>query len=253
ARPLRMLLSMQMIVAFAAGATVMFYFQRSWFPVITTTIEQLPRQARWDHRLLQWPTQPKPAALAHNPLAAIVLDWSLSGRAGQLSDVQVEFGSTHWRVRSLLGYSEFHYAEGRFELENAIVKPAWEAWKPAGLAFVGITAAIGIFCSWILLATLGAPIAKLIGFFANRDLSLGQAWKLCGAALMPGAIVFTIALVLYSILRLNLFGLLLAFVIHLSLDLFYMLLAPCRLPKKAAIASPLIPPANPFRSPNTEA
>lgn len=246
ARPLRMLLTLQVVVACAGGAAVILYFQHAWCPLVNEVIGRLPKKARWDHRSFEWTGEPSPIALAHNQLAALVVDLDLTGKAGQLSDVQVEFGATQWRIRSLFGYLDFPYAAGLFDLEPALLKPAWEAWKPAYLAFTGAISAFGIFCSWIGLATLGAPVARLMAFFSDRDLRLSQAWKICGAALMPGAIFFTAAIILYAFFRLNLIGLLLAALIHLFVDAIYMVIAPCRFPKKAPDATPLAPDANPF-------
>ncbi len=222
----------------------MVYFKNTWWPIVPAAIAQLPRGAKFDHRALQWTNQAAPAALGHNSLAALVVDLDLTGKAGQLSDVQLEFGSTGWRIRSLLGYSQFRYGDGRFDLDAATLNPAWGAWKPAFLAILGASAALAIFAGWIILATLGAPFAKLMSFFADRDLTLGQAWKVCGAALMPGALFFSAAIALYTFMRLNLFGLALAALIHLAIDAIYMLLAPCRLSKKVANEPSFARPSN---------
>src|SRR5205807_1820555 len=39
----------------------------------------------------------------------------------------------------------------------------------------------------------------LLGFFANRDLSARGSWRLAGAALMPGALFLSGAIVLYGL------------------------------------------------------
>jgi hypothetical protein len=246
-----MLIGLQMVVACAGGAAIILYFQSAWCPLVNEVIKIVPRQAGWNQGTFSWPGQNNAAALAHNPLAALIVDLDLTGKAGQLSDVQVEFGARRWRIRSLLGYLDFPYASGSFDLDPAYLRPAWDAWKPAYLVFAGLLAAIGIFSTWILLAAIGAPVAKLMSFFSDRDLTILQSWKVCGAGLMPGAIFFTLAIILYSESRLNLIGLFLAAIIHLVLDAFYMIVAPCRVPKKAAVESALVPSGNPFTGAST--
>jgi hypothetical protein len=246
-----MLIGLQLVVACAGGAAITLYFHTAWCPLVNEVIKTVPKQAGWNQGTFSWPGQNRATALAHNPLAALIVDLPLTGKAGQLSDVQVEFGATRWRIRSLLGYWDFPYTLGLFDLDPAYLRPAWDAWKPAFLVFAGLLAAIGIFCSWILLAAIGAPVAKLMSFFSDRDLTMLQSWKVCGAGLMPGAIFFTVAIMLYSWSRLNLIGLFLAAAIHLVVDAVYMMVAPCRVPKKAA-ATASVPPGNPFTGSSTD-
>ena len=56
----------------------------------------------------------------------------------------------------------------------------------------------GLMVSWACLATVYCLPAWLIGFFANRDCSLGGSWRLAGAALMPGALLMCAVIVLYG-------------------------------------------------------
>jgi len=233
-RPLRVLLSFQLIVAGASAAAIMLYFKNAWWPLVPNALNQLPAEARFENRELHWPVQASLTELGRNALAGIIVDLDLTGEAGQLSDLQLEFGRRQWRIRSLLGYSQFNYDDRRLDLDASALKPAWEAWKPALFVMFGASSGAAILCCWIVLAGIGAPIAKLISFFADRDLTMGQAWKLCGAALMPGALFFSAGIVLYACSRLNLVGLALTATIHLLIGVAFMLFAPCRLPKKAA-------------------
>jgi len=250
-RPLRVLLLFQFVVACVGAAAIMFYFQNAWWPLIPNALNQLPASAKFDQGQLYWPNQPAVTELGRNALAAIVVDPDQTGKASLLSDVQIVFGVSGWRIRSLLGYTQFSYGNGLLNLNPSVLKPVWGAWKPAFLVMIGAGSALAVFASWIILAAIGAPIAKLMSFFADRDLKLSQAWKLCSAALMPGALFFSVGIALYAYSRLNLLGLGLAAIIHLLIGGVYMLFAPWRLPKKAAPEPFSRRPTNPFRPPQS--
>jgi hypothetical protein len=89
-----------------------------------------------------------------------------------------------------------------------------------------------------------APV-RLIAFYADREMKIGAAWRLAGAAMMPGALLMSGAVVLYSLHRLNLVGLLFAWLLHLVLGWIYVGIAPARLPR---LSTALPRRRNPFGS-----
>jgi hypothetical protein len=97
--------------------------------------------------------------------------------------------------------------------------------------------------SWWLLATLYFLPVWLGGFFTNRDLNLSQSWKLAGAALMPGALVMTLAMVVYGFGVLDLVQLTAAAGAHLIVSWVYLVWSVWAAPKSRAIAPAT---ANPF-------
>jgi hypothetical protein len=75
--------------------------------------------------------------------------------------------------------------------------------------------------------------AWLVGFFANRELSLGGSWRLAGAALMPGALLMCGALLLYGWGALDIVRLTVAAALHLVMGWVYVVASPLRLPRQA--------------------
>ncbi len=90
---------------------------------------------------------------------------------------------------------------------------------------------------WALLATLYSVPAWLIGFFANRELSLRGSWRLAGAALMPGAIFFTMAILMYGFVALDLVQLAAAAMAHIIIGWVYVLTSSLSCPRQRGIAA----------------
>jgi hypothetical protein len=91
--------------------------------------------------------------------------------------------------------------------------------------------------SWASLATVYFLVAWLVGFFANRDLSLPGSWRLAGAALMPGALLLSAAIVLYGWGALDLVRLAISAAVHLVMGWVYLFVSPLSLPRRQAAAA----------------
>jgi hypothetical protein len=74
----------------------------------------------------------------------------------------------------------------------------------------------------------------LVGFFANRDLSLRGSWRLAGAALLPGALLLTAAIVLYGSGAFDLVRLAVAGAAHPVVGWVYLIVSPLRCPSHPA-------------------
>ena len=120
--------------------------------------------------------------------------------------------------------------------------PWWGAWAPAILAMVAGLVVAGLMVSWACLATVYFLPAWLVGFFANRDLSLRGSWRLAGAALMPGALFMCAAIFLYGWGALDLVRLAVAAAVHWVMGWVYLFASPFCLPRHPAAAAK----ANPF-------
>ena len=96
--------------------------------------------------------------------------------------------------------------------------------------------------TWACLATVCFLPVWLVGFFANRDLSLRGSWRLAGAALMPGALFMCAVVFLYGCCVMDLVGLAVAGALHLVISWVYLIISPLCLPRHPeAVAK-----ANPF-------
>jgi hypothetical protein len=231
--PLRRLLLGQFIVALVAAASVAWFVHRAWFPTIGDAIRQLLPQGELRSGSLDW-QGPTPSLLAEGRFLAIVIDLDHAGAARSPAHVQVEFGRTDCKVFSLFGYARAAYPRGwTLPFNRGELGPWWGAWAPAILAIAAGLVVSSLMVVWACLATVYCPLAWLVGFFANRDLTLRGSWYLAGAALMPGALVLSGAIVLYGWGALDIVRLTVAAALHLVLGWVYVFISPLRLPRQA--------------------
>jgi hypothetical protein len=216
----------------------------AWFPVISQAVEQLPATGEIRSGLLTWGGD-SPAVLARNRFLAIAVD--LREQRGLLAPAHVyaEFSQTHLRFHSLLGYAEWAYPQDRvISFGRAEVAPRWGAWKPALLAGVIAGTALALLAIWTLLALVYVGPVWLLGFYANRNLDFPSAWRLCGASLMPGALVMCVGIASYGAGLFNLPELGAAFVLHLLVGWLYVAISPSCLEPHPELKGT---PRNPFK------
>jgi hypothetical protein len=230
------LLLVQFVAAVFAATIVVWFVQSGWFSTISEAIEQLPSTGEIRSGKLSWTGDPT-LALAENRFFACSVDLRHEGSARSPADVQVEFGEDDFKIFSLFGAWREAYPRGWvIEFNRTGLKPWWGAWSPALLAITGIAVITGLMLSWSVLATLYCWMAWLVGFFANRDLSLSGSWRLAGAGLIPGAMVMGLAIWLYGLGALDLVQLLAATAFHMAIGWFYTLFGPLGAPLHPAVA-----------------
>lgn len=245
---LKRLILVQFIVAVCAGVTMVFLAATVLAPVITQAIASLPGEGAVRDGSLVWSTN-APVKLGENPFLSIVVDPDENNDFGQTSDFQLELNHRQVKIRSLLGYLRVPYAGGWvIYLNRPEADPWWGARKPFILGGIGLGTVAGLFLCWGVLATVYSGPARLIAYFTDRDASWFGCWKLCGAALMTGALVFTLALWLYGCQQLPLVGLLLALLLHVLIGWAYVIVATLRLPLLADVRPKKV---NPFRPADT--
>lgn len=196
--PLRRLLLVQFVVALAAAIAVVWFLRTAWFPTVRQAIEHLPAQGDMKSGKLNWPGD-SPVMLAEGHFLAFDVDTNHTGALRSPAQIQIEFGRDDIFFYSLAGYREWPYrAEWNFGFNRAALQPWWGAWVPPiqWLAFAGML--FWCLLSWWMLATIYFLPVWLGGFFGNRHLSFRGSWKLAGAALMPGALLMILAIVLYG-------------------------------------------------------
>jgi hypothetical protein len=96
--------------------------------------------------------------------------------------------------------------------------------------------------TWALMATVYCLPAWVVGFYADRRVSLRESWRLAGAALMPGALLLTTAIFFYGLGALDLVHLVVAGAAHFLIGWVYVIVSPLYLPKHTAAVGR----ANPF-------
>jgi hypothetical protein len=246
--PLSRLLLVQFVIAALAAAAVVWLLYDSCFPAVRAAIRNLPATGVIRSGRLEWPGD-APQLLAEGRLLAFAVDADHSDQIRSPADVQIEFGRQSVRIYSLFGYVERNYpTDWTMVFNRTDLEPLWGAWEPEWLAVTPLTAVAGLIGLWALLATVYFLPVRLIGFLANRALDGRGSWKLAGAALLPGALLLTAAIVLYDFGALNLIQFCLCFALHLVLGWIYLLVSPLFLPRTAS--GP--PGDNPFSSARTE-
>jgi hypothetical protein len=223
------LLLVQFVVALVAAGSVVWFLHKAWFPTIGEAIHRLPPQGEFRSGKLDWAGD-SPACLAEGRFLALVVDLGHAGKVRSPAHLQVEFGRADFKIYSLLGYVRGAYSPGwAVAFNQTELEPWWGAWAPAILAIVGGLVVVGLMISWACLATLYFLPAWLVGFFANRDLSLGGSWRLAGAALMPGALLMCVAVFLYGCGVLDPVRLAVAGTVHVVIGWVFLFAGPlCR-------------------------
>ena len=216
----------QAIFAVLAAGAVVWVLSDGIFPVINAAIGALPDTGAIHGARLDW-RDDSPLELAEGRIIAIGVDLDHGGSLRSPADFQFEFGRDSLCIFSLFGVAELDYPPGYIIAANQPdARPTWGAWFPDILALAALGTFFGLLLVWALLATVYALPVWLICFFANRDLTLHASWKLAGAALMPGAGLMSLALVLYDLAVFDLVQLCFAFGMHLVIGWIYLFVSP---------------------------
>jgi len=240
------LLLIQLLVASLVAASVVWFLERGWFPVVRSAIHELPLEGELSGGQLDWHGE-TPVQLAGNRFLGFAVDLYHSGRLGRESHLQVEFGREDLRVYSLLGYDIIDYPPGRkMAFNRTELEPRWGAWEP----FIAVGAAMftvaGLMVSWTALATIYFVPVWVISFLENRDLNLAQSWRLAGATMMPGALFLVAGLAGYRLGWIDLIQFAAVWGLHFVIGWIYLLIGPLFCPRSAGVKKAK---ANPFVEP----
>lgn len=220
------LLVVQAVVALLGAAVTVWLLSSGIFPTINRAIGELPDSGEIHSGKLEW-RDDSPVLLAEGRILALSVDLEHGGALRSPADFQLEFGTDSVRVFSLFGETEFAYPPGYVIAANQPdARPAWGAWAPDILGLAAIGAFWGLMLTWAVLATIYFIPVWLVCLFTNRDLNFRASWKLAGAALMPGAVLFSLSLAMYVLGRFTLVQLCFAFGMHLVVGWLYLFVSP---------------------------
>jgi hypothetical protein len=235
-------LVVQFVFAVMACAVIMRIFYATWIPVMNKAVRELPMQGEIRNGRLAMENA-APRILAENRFFGLAIDPRHAGEARTAAHVDAELGARDLRLYSLSGYLTFAYPTYRIALNHDETIPAWGAWRPATIAVTGGVALVWLFALWLVLQSIYIWPVWFLGFMANRELSFRGAWCVSGAALMPGALFFTLSLIIYGLGWLDLIQLAAAAAIHLVIGWIYLPFAIAKTPKTLEKGAPK---ENPF-------
>jgi hypothetical protein len=236
------LLLVQFVAASLAAVAGVWFLSDGCFPTVRAAIRNLPVTGEIRAGRLDWPGH-LPQLLAEGRFLAFMVDPNHSGQIHSPADVQIEFGRESVRIISLFGYTELNYPRDWIVSFNRTdLEPPWGAWEPELLAIAVLALVAGLMLTWAALAAIYLLPVRLISIFVNRDLDFRGSWKLAGAALMPGALLLTVAVVLFDFAVLDLAQFCFLFAAHFALGWIYLFLSQFFLPR----IDPALPKENPF-------
>lgn len=220
------LLVVQSFCALLAVGALVWLLADGFFPTVDAAIRRLPSTGDISHGRLHW-LRDSPQMLAEGHFLAFSVDLKHSGLLRSPAQFQFEFGENSIVIYSLFGESEIVYPPDQaFYFDRVDVQPIWGAWSPEILGIVAVAVFFGLLLVWGLLATLYFLPVYSICFYANRDLNFRQSWRLAGAALMPGALLLTLAIVLYGVGVFDVVQFCFAFIMHLVVGWIYLFVSP---------------------------
>ena len=235
------LLLVQFVVALLTAVAVGWFLSIHWFPSVRKAIRQLPDTGVIRAGQITTPRD-STAPLVETRYLCIAVDAADSGVASSLADLRVEFHRTNYAICGFAGCVKRAYpSDTTMQFNRSEVESWWGAWQPMLFGMAGLIVVGGLFASWLLLATIYFPIAWVIAYFKDRRITAPGAWKLASAALLPGALLVCVGIVLYGLGIADLLRLLVLWLAHFVVGWVYLVLAPFRLPPVAAKAAP-----NPF-------
>ena len=217
------LLLAELLCAVLVSGSAVWFLRHACSPAIFQAIQQMPESARiTDGRLAGFDA----TLVAETKFLAIAVTPETSDQIGQSADIQIQFRPTNVRIGSVFrpdwGW-EFQYGKKTaLNLSRSTLEPWWGAWHPVLLAATGLAIVALLLGSWAVLALIYTFPAKFIAWFGDRQLSWVGAWRLGSAALLPGALLMGVAILLYDWQVVDLIGLAFFFVAHMLIGWVYL-------------------------------
>ena len=246
------LLVVELFFALMVAATVVWFVQQAWAPVIDKTIRQMPPTGEIRGGRLAWPS----GAVLQQEGPFMRIDVRPGGFANvvESADLVLAFGSSDLRIGSSLGLGllTLPYPTGWIlSFNKTELEPWWGARSHMVLAGLGLLTILALLGAWSALGLLYMFPVKVFSF--NR-VDWAGAKKIAIAAQMPGALVMCVGIVLYGLKQLDLVALLIVWGVHLLLPWMYLMFSPILAPKppkpqKAKSKKPKVrrdPGDNPF-------
>ena len=227
----------QLAVAALVVFALLWFIRVAWSPVVTEAIQHLPEAGLIQRGELIFNGEPL-TRLAENKRLALVVDIDGTREAGHIADLEILFEKNRVVLRGPLGgWWQQYDRRYSFSFNRPELGPWWGAWQWPILALVALATVISLLVMWWGLALFYVPLVKLLAFFADRTVTWRGAWRLSAAALLPGAALVALALVLHGFGVVDLLGFALLYALHLLAGLIFNCTSPFFLPKISDSAS----------------
>jgi hypothetical protein len=225
----------QFVVAVLGSACIVWFLWTGWFPVIREGILHLPTDGVIENHVLKAPIDPA-EPLSSSRLLGITADPEDQGSTDITTDLLVQLKKTKVRFCSLLGCTDLNYtsvSKNSYILFNRTeLEPQWDAWEPILLTIAALGSFFALLASWFVLETLYFVPVWFFARIRKKELSLGGSWRLSGAALMPGALLFSASIVCYRLGMIDLVRLFTLSILHLVVGWVYLVTSALGLPPK---------------------
>ena len=223
------LLVVELFFALMVAATVVWFVQQAWAPVIDKTIRQMPPTGEIRGGRLAWPS----GAVLQQEGPFMRIDVRPGGFANvvESADLVLAFDASRLQVGSSLGLGllTLPYPTGWIlSFNKTELEPWWGARSHMVLAGLGLLTILALLSAWSALGLLYMFPVKVFSF--NR-VDWAGAMKIAIAAQMPGALVMSVGIVLYGLKQLDLVALLIVWGVHLVLPWMYLMFSPILAPK----------------------
>jgi len=217
------------LIGCLAAAASAYFLCRAWLPVVSSAVGNLPPRAEIRGERLSWPTNAS-ATLGESAFLALRINPTARLDPGQSADVQVVFTRSTLEVSDLFGAISIPYpSDYTFSLSRSEVEPLWGAWMPYVVLALAIVVWLGLMLTWGILASLFAVPLRILAWLLHKRTTLAGCWRLAIMALMPGAVLMSVALFLYARRQISLIQFFILVAAHFVLHLTYLTIAPLRL------------------------
>ncbi len=223
------LLTAELVFALMVATTAVWFVQQAWVPVIDKSIREMPPTGEIRGGRLAWPS----GAMVQQEGPFMRIDIRPGGFTNvvESADLVLAFGPDNLQVGSNLGLGllPLPYPTGWTWLFNKTeLEPWWGARSHMVLAGLGLLVVVFLLVTWSAVGLLYTFPAKV--FSVNRVDWVG-ARKVAIAAQLPGALVMSVGIVLYSLKQLDLVALLIVWGVHLVVSWVYLMFSPILAPK----------------------
>jgi hypothetical protein len=204
----------QWFMAILSAACLGFFLKTAWYPVLESAARSLPDSFEFHSGSLRWPST-ESRVLAENPFLGISVELDPTSVPSLTADLQLSLADRSFRIKSLLGSIQIPYPSA-LQLQTGRVSSTawWGAWGWVALLGICTSATLGLLLSWWFLATLYWPASGLFSSLFRKPSRPAQSWRLGAAALLLGAGIMSLNLVLYSSFITRAPGFIAGFVLH---------------------------------------